>query len=316
MSALAQLRITNPADFGKVAVLLGGRSAEREVSLNSGNAVLDALCRQGVDAVAFDPAERDIAELKAFDRAHIALHGRDGEDGTLQGALQLMGVPYTGSGVLGSALGMDKVATKRLWLGYGLPTAAYAVMESADQADEIFAQMQGEAFVKPVLEGSSIGIARARNVDELQAAWENAQQFNCTVMVEQFIDGPEYTTAILNGQVLPTIRLEAANEFYDYEAKYLVDSTQYHCPCGLSEEQEETIAEMCLKAFNSVGCSAWGRVDWMMNSRGEPMLLEVNTSPGMTDHSLVPMAAKQAGIDFDRLVWLILESSLGCEVAK
>lgn len=316
MNALAQTRITNPADFGKVAVLLGGRSAEREVSLNSGNAVLAGLQRKGIDAQAFDPAERDIAELKQFDRAHIALHGRDGEDGTLQGALQLMGVPYTGSGVLGSALGMDKVATKRLWLGYGLPTAAYAVMDSACQADEIFAQMNGDAFVKPVLEGSSIGIARVSSAAELKAAWENAQQYNCTVMVEQFIAGAEYTAAILNGQVLPMIRLEAANQFYDYEAKYLVDSTQYHCPCGLPAEQEAEIAEICLKAFDSVGCSAWGRVDWMMDSNGQPQLLEVNTSPGMTDHSLVPMAAKQAGIDFDSLVWMILESSFDCEVAK
>ncbi|MFT5063899.1 MAG: D-alanine-D-alanine ligase [Gammaproteobacteria bacterium] len=315
MSQLTQ-RITNPADFGKVAVLLGGGSAEREVSLNSGNAVLAGLLRKGVDAHPFDPAERDLAELTQFDRVHIALHGRDGEDGTLQGALQLLGVPYTGSGVMGSALGMDKVATKRLWMGYELPTAVYALMSSADQAEEIFAEMRGEAFVKPVLEGSSIGIARVASAEDLRVAWQNAQQYNCTVMVEQFIDGAEYTAAILNGKVLPMIRLEAANQFYDYEAKYLVDSTQYHCPCGLPEEQEAAIAEICLKAFNVVGCSSWGRVDWMMNSKGEALLLEVNTSPGMTDHSLVPMAAQKAGIDFDSLVWMILESSLDCEVSK
>lgn len=314
MSVLAPSKMTDPAVFGKVAVLLGGRSAERAVSLNSGNAVLAGLLRKGVNAEAFDPSNRELAELTQFDRVFIALHGRDGEDGTLQGALQLMGIPYTGSGVLGSALAMDKVATKRLWLGYGIPTAAYAVMDSADQASEIFSQMQGDAFVKPVLEGSSIGIARVSSVDELVAAWESAQQYNCTVMVEQFIDGAEYTVGILNGQVLPFIRLEAAHEFYDYEAKYLVDSTQYHCPCGLPAEQEKELAALCLKAFESIGCSAWGRVDWMMNSKGEPMLLEVNTSPGMTDHSLVPMAAKQAGIDFDQLVWSILEMTLSREV--
>lgn len=316
MSVVAQSKTTNSADFGRVAVLLGGRSAERDVSLNSGNAVLAGLLRKGVNAEAFDPSNRELLELAQFDRAFIALHGRDGEDGTLQGALQLMGVPYTGSGVLGSALAMDKVATKRLWLGYGLPTAAYAVMESVDQAEEILDQMQGDAFVKPVLEGSSIGIARVSSVNELKVAWENAQQYNCTVMVEQFIDGPEYTVGILNGQVLPFIRLEAANEFYDYEAKYLVDSTQYHCPCGLPAEQEAELAELCLKAFESIGCSAWGRVDWMMSSDGKPMLLEVNTSPGMTDHSLVPMAAKQAGIGFDDLVWQILEMTFDREAAK
>lgn len=296
--------------FGKVAVLLGGRSGEREVSLKSGHAVLAALLRSGVDAHAFDPAERPLHELGGFDRVFIALHGRFGEDGTIQGALELMGIPYTGSGVMASSVGMDKWRTKLLWRAAGVVTPDFVIVDANSDFAAIEQQLGLPLFVKPANEGSSIGISKVKRAGELKPAYALAAESDLLVIAEQFIGGGEYTVGILGDQALPIVRIVPANEFYDYEAKYLRDDTQYLCPCGLSPEKEAQIQAEALQAFRTIGGRGWGRVDFLMDEAGQHYFLEVNTSPGMTDHSLVPMGAKAAGISFDALVLKIL--SMGC----
>lgn len=293
--------------LGKVAVLMGGRSGEREVSLKSGAAVLAALQRKGVDAYAFDPAERPLHDLEGFDRVFIALHGRYGEDGTIQGALELMGIPYTGSGVMASSVGMDKWRTKLLWRAAGIATPDFAVVAADSDFAAIERQLGLPLFVKPANEGSSIGISKVKQAGGLKAAYELAAKADPLVIAEQFVGGGEYTVGILGDHALPIIRIVPANEFYDYEAKYLRDDTQYLCPCGLPAEQEARIQAEALQAFRTVGGRGWGRVDFLMDEAGKHHFLEVNTSPGMTDHSLVPMGAKAAGIGFDDLVVKILE---------
>ncbi len=299
------------ADFGRVAVLLGGTSAEREVSLKSGRAVLEALLSKGVDAHAVDACVHVVEHLKAggYDRAFIALHGRGGEDGVIQGALELIGLPYTGSGVLASALGMDKLRTKQLWLGAGLPTPAFRVLHSADDAVSAGRELALPLMVKPALEGSSIGMSKVHRAEDLPAAFAQASGFG-PVLAEQFIHGEEYTVAILGEQALPPIRLETPHDFYDFDAKYLANDTRYLCPCGLSPEDEATLQRLALDAFRAVGAEGWGRVDVMRDADGQFWLLEINTVPGMTDHSLVPMAARATGMDFAELVWRILSLSL------
>jgi D-alanine-D-alanine ligase len=297
--------------FGKVALLLGGPSAERAISLKSGNAVLAALERQGVDVQPLDPDAAILERLRTggFDRVFIMLHGRGGEDGQIQGALQTIGLPYTGSGVLGSALGMDKYRCKLAWQGSGLPTPWFALLRG--EADLRQAEAVGfPLMVKPAHEGSSIGMARANDPTELAQAWRAAAEYDDLVIAERWITGAEYTCAILQGEVLPLIRLETPRAFYDYEAKYSADTTRYVCPCGLPAEEEARLQAVASAAFEAVGGSGWGRVDFMVDAAGSPYLLEVNTVPGMTDHSLVPMAARARGIAFDELVWRILETSL------
>ena len=298
-------------DFGKVAVLMGGPSAEREVSLKSGNAVLAALKRRGIAAHGIDADKSTLRLLEdgRFDRAFIALHGRWGEDGVIQGALEVLDIPYTGSGVLGSALGMDKMKTKFLWTAAGIPTPEYAVLESGTDLNKVAARLGLPAFVKPAREGSSLGVSKAKTAAELKTAWEAAAKFDDQVIAERFIDGAEITCGILGDQALPLIKIETDREFYDYEAKYLLDTTRYLCPCGLPVEQEREIQQLARRAFATLGCSGWGRVDFMLDRAGRAYALEVNTVPGMTDHSLVPKAAKQAGIEFDELVVRILETS-------
>jgi D-alanine-D-alanine ligase len=300
--------------FGKVAVLFGGKSGEREVSLKSGNAVLAALLRQGVDAHAFDPAKQELSELKQFDRAFIALHGRYGEDGTIQGALELMGIPYTGSGVMASSVGMDKWRTKLLWKALNIVTPDFEMVNAQSDFAAIEKKLGLPLFVKPANEGSSIGISKVKNNSGLEAAYLLAAKADPLVIAEKFVGGGEYTVGILGDdlnvyQALPIVRIVPKNEFYDYEAKYLRNDTEYLCPCGLSAEKESQIQTEALQAFKAIGCSGWGRVDFLMSEAGQHYFLEVNTSPGMTDHSLVPMAAKAAGISFDALVIRILESA-------
>ncbi len=307
--------------FGKVAVLFGGKSAEREVSLKSGAAVLAALKRSGVDAHAFDPAVQNLQALRdeGYDRAFIALHGRFGEDGTVQGALELLGIPYTGSGVLASALGMDKWRTKLVWQAANLPVPKYVLLDASSDWAGVARQLGLPLFVKPANEGSSVGISKVKAVGELRGAYQAAAKHDRLVIAESFIGGGEYTVAILGNaaqggdaskggeQVLPVIKIEPANEFYDYEAKYLRDDTRYLCPCGLGAEKEAEMQHLARQAFALIGGQGWGRVDFLMDEAGKPYLLEVNTAPGMTDHSLVPMAARQAGISFEQLVVKVLE---------
>jgi len=295
-------------DFGKVAVLLGGRSAEREISLLSGNAVLDALRRQGVDAEAFDPAERELAELRRYDRAFIVLHGRGGEDGTLQGALEFMHIPYTGSGVMASALSMDKWRTKLVWQAAGVPITDYVVLDGRFDAKAVAARLGLPIFVKPANEGSSIGITKVKRAEDLAAAYQTAARYDRLVLAERYVDGIEVQFPVLGERVLPSIRIQPATEFYDYDAKYFRDDTRYHCP-GLPADQEQRLHELVLHAFRVLGCSGWGRVDLMIDRAGRPFFLEMNTVPGMTSHSLMPMGAKAAGIDFDTLCLQILETS-------
>lgn len=297
--------------FGKVGVLLGGRSEERAVSLNSGRRVLAALQGQGVDAHAFDPAEQDMNALAAqgFDRVMIALHGRFGEDGTIQGALDWLGIPYTGSGVMASALAMDKWRTKMVWQAAGIPTPDYALLDANTDFTAVAARLGLPIFVKPVREGSSLGMTRVVRAEELCVAWENAAQFDSLVLAEQCVDAAEYTCSILGERSLPMIRLLPKQAYYDYEAKYLRDDTEYRVPCGLPPHIEQTIQGLAKKAFDVLGCRGWGRVDLMMDAAGNPYFLEVNTSPGMTDHSLVPMAARAVGMSFDELVLAILEQA-------
>lgn len=292
--------------FGKVAVLMGGTSAERPVSLKSGAGVLAALRRQGVDAHAFDPAEQPLDALKGYDRAFIALHGRYGEDGTIQGALDLMGIPFTGPGVMASAVGMDKFRTKLIWQAAGLPVPEYAMLGADSRFDEVEEQLGLPIFVKPVREGSSIGVSMVTRSGGLRAAWQEAARHDPLVIAEAGVMGGEYTVAILGDRALPIIKIEPATAFYDYEAKYFRDDTRYLCPCGLPAAKEAEIQAGALKAFQVLGGKGWGRVDFLMDEAGRHYFLEVNTSPGMTDHSLVPMAARVAGMDYDELVLTVL----------
>ena len=298
--------------FGRVGLLYGGTSSEREVSLMSGAAVHQALQNLGVDVVLID-AQNDLLQTLPshnLDRVFIALHGPGGEDGTLQGALEYLGLPYTGSGVLASALAMDKLRCKQMWQGIGLATADFAVLDSQSDWTGIMQCLGGKAMVKPASEGSSIGMSRAETPEQLQLAWKQAAEFDMTVIAEPLLEGKEYTVAILGDQALPSIRIHTDEVFYDYQAKYFSDATQYQCPSDLSPERETEIRQLSMDAFNTVGCRGWGRVDLMVDSNNKFQLLEVNTSPGMTSHSLVPMAAKVAGLDFDQLALAILEESL------
>jgi D-alanine-D-alanine ligase len=298
-------------DFGRVAVLYGGSSSEREISLLSGSAVLEALRRRGVDAHGFDPAERPLGALvdEHYERAWIALHGPGGEDGTLQGALEFLGVPYTGSGVLGSAIGMDKLRTKRLARSVGVATADFVVLREPADLDLAVERLGLPLIVKPATQGSSVGMSRVETAAELPAAWAAATLHDRLAFAEPWITGGEYTVAILQGRALPSIRIETPRAFYDYEAKYLRDDTRYYCPSGLAAEAEKHLANLALAAFEACGAEGWGRSDFMLDRTGRPLLLEINTVPGMTGHSLVPMAARAAGIDFDELVWRVLETS-------
>lgn len=301
----------NAADFGKVAVLMGGWAAEREVSLVSGRAVHEALLRRGVDAHAID-AGRDVLQVLAsggYDRVFNILHGRGGEDGVIQGALEILGLPYTGSGVMASAIGMDKYRTKLLLQALGLPTPAFALIRDAADLDAA-AALGFPLMVKPALEGSSIGLARADDREQLEKAWRTAAGYDSHVMAEAWVTGSEYTAAILGREALPLIRLETDHPFYDYDAKYLADDTRYLIPCGLSETDERALQALSLAAFDAIGASGWARVDILVDRAGAPWLIEVNTVPGMTSHSLVPMAARAVGIDFDELVWRILAQTL------
>jgi D-alanine-D-alanine ligase len=298
-------------EFGKVAVVFGGTSTEREVSLKTGAAVLAALRRRGVDAFGFDPRDQLLPELLSAgtERVWIALHGPGGEDGTLQGALECLGIAYTGSGVMGSAIGMDKLRTKRLAQAAGIPTGDYVELTGEQDLDAALARLALPLIVKPATQGSSVGMTKVERPGELLPAYRVAAAVDHSVLAEAWISGAEYTVSILNDRALPSIRIQPATTFYDYEAKYLRDDTQYFCPSGLSKPAEEHLAALGLAAFAVVGADGWGRADFMMDGAGRPQLLEVNTVPGMTDHSLVPMAAKAAGINFDELVWRILESS-------
>jgi D-alanine-D-alanine ligase len=298
--------------FGKVAVLMGGRSAEREISLMSGNGVLKALRARGVDAHAFDPAERDLFDLRreGFARCFIALHGRGGEDGTVQGALEVLGLPYTGSGVLGSAIAMDKWRTKMIWLASGLPTPRFRILNEKDNWDSVASELGLPLVVKPANEGSTLGLTKVTEVGQLPVAYTlAARTYHDTALAEQFVDGPEYTASVLENATLPLIRIEAPQGNYDYQNKYFTDDTKYLCPCGLPAQKEESLKALALRAFRLLGCAGWGRVDLMLDAKGDPWLLEVNTSPGMTGHSLVPMAARAVGMSYEDLCVKILEAS-------
>ena len=301
-----------PQEFGKVAVLMGGQSAERTISLESGKAVATALCNSGVDAHEIDFNKETFNRLinDGFDRVFIALHGRGGEDGTIQGALETIGLPYTGSGVLGSALAMDKIRSKSLWRDAGLATPAAVELSETSQWHQIAEQIGLPIMVKPVREGSSIGASKVIEKEDLSAAWLGANQFDGRVMAESWIEGNEYTVPILNDVVLPVIKLETSRDFYDYKAKYEDNDTKYICPCGLDEMFEKNLGELSLKACQCLGVSGWARVDIMVDYSNQAWLIEVNTVPGMTSHSLVPMGAKQAGISFEQLVVQILATSL------
>lgn len=302
----------DPKAFGRVAVLFGGKSAEREVSLKSGNAVLSALQAGGVDAFGIDVGDDFLQRLarEKIDRAFIVLHGRGGEDGSMQGLLECAGIPYTGSGILASALAMDKLRTKQVWHSLGLPTPRHAVLTSQADCEAAATELGFPLIVKPAHEGSSIGMAKVDSVEALIAAWQDAARYDSQVLVEQWIAGPEYTIAVLRGQVLPPIGLGTPHTFYDYDAKYLADDTQYRIPCGLSAEKEAELKELTARACEAVGTQGWARADVMQDANGQFWLLEVNTVPGMTDHSLVPMAARAAGLDFQQLVLAILADSV------
>lgn len=295
--------------FGKIAVLFGGRSAEREVSLMSGSNVLKALQQAGLDAHAFDPAEREIFELKrdGFNRVFIALHGRYGEDGTVQGALELMGIPYTGSGVMASALAMDKVRTKMVWTTAGIPTPRFEVVDAGSDWSGVAKRLGLPLIIKPAREGSTIGLTKVTSAAQLPEAYALASRHDPFVMAEEFIAGEELTAGFLGDRALPLIRIEAPQGNYDYQNKYFSDETKYHCPCGLSEAEELRIRAMVMKSAQALGCAGWGRADLIRRADGSVQFLEMNTSPGMTGHSLVPMAARQAGLSFNDLVLRILE---------
>jgi len=304
--------VSNASKFGKVAVLLGGKSAEREVSLDSGTAVLEALVRSGINAEAFDPQERSVTELVNYDRAFVVLHGRGGEDGQIQGALEWLNIPYTGTGVQGSAIGMDKVKTKQVWQGSELPTALYRIVTKNSNAQEIVSALDLPLIIKPVHEGSSIGMSKVEKVEDFADAIAKATEHDAVVMAEKWITGREFTIVILNGQALPVIRLQPPEDvaFYDYEAKYQRNDVEYGIPCGLSESEEKELQALALRAFQAVGASGWGRIDAMQDEQGKFWLLEVNTVPGMTSHSLVPKAAAAVGYSFDALCVAILEQTL------
>ena len=310
-------RVTEAREFGRVAVLFGGDSSEREISLLSGNAVLEGLQRRAVDAHAFDPRDAALAALmtQGFERVWIALHGPGGEDGTLQGALEYLGVPYTGSGVMGSAIGMDKLRTKRLALAAGVPTADYLVLRGPEDFEPAVQRLKLPMIVKPASQGSSVGMTKVERAADLPAAFAAAAQLETLVFAEPWITGKEYTVAILGDRALPSIRIETPKTFYDYEAKYFRDDTRYFCPSGLGLSAEEYLAGLALAAFDACGASGWGRADFMMDGAGRPQLLEINTIPGMTSHSLVPMAARAVGVDFDELVWRVLETSFARRLA-
>jgi len=295
--------IEKAMQFGKVAVMMGGSSAEREISLQSGQAVFEALQRQKVDAHIVDPHENLMTQLETgnFDRVFIALHGRGGEDGLMQGLLETLEIPYTGSGVLGSSLAMDKCRSKRIWQSYELPTPEFVELNKNSDWETVVKYLSLPLIVKPVREGSSYGASKVKELNQLESAWRQAQEYDERVMAESWIVGSEYTVPILGDQILPTIRLETPREFYDYEAKYIADTTQYHCPCGLDADVENELGKLALAAFKTLDCSGWGRVDFMLDAEDKPWLIEVNTIPGMTSHSLVPMSAKQAGMSFDDL---------------
>lgn len=298
--------------FGRVAVLYGGQSAEREVSLKSGAAVLAALQQAGVDAHGVDVGSDILQQLATgkFDRVFNILHGRGGEDGCIQGLLEYAGIPYTGSGVLASALAMDKLRTKQVWHALGLPTPQHASLGSSEDCQQAATELGFPLMVKPSQEGSSIGMAKVNNLDELQAAWQRAREFDSNVLVEQYVAGPEFTVAMLDGEILPPIGLVTSHDFYDFNAKYLADDTSYQVPCGLPADKEQELRELTAKACGALGVSGWGRADVMQDQQGNFWLLEVNTVPGMTDHSLVPMAAAAAGISFQQLVLRVLATSL------
>ena len=304
-------RVTDAREFGRVAVLFGGTSSEREISLKSGSACLAALVKLGVDAHAFDPKDKPLAELaqRNFDRVFIALHGPGGEDGTLQGALEFLGLPYTGSGVMGSAIGMDKLRTKRLATAVGIPTTDYMVLRSPADLENCLERLGLPMIVKPATQGSSVGMTKVETAEQLPAAYQAAAMLEPDVFAEPWITGAEYTVAVLHGRALPSIRIETPATFYDYQAKYFRNDTKYHCPSGLSSEAEKHLANLSLATFAAVGAEGWGRADFMMDKAGKPYLLEINTVPGMTDHSLVPMAARARDINFEQLVWQVLETS-------
>lgn len=308
----------SPQDFGRVAVLMGGWAAERPVSLRSGAMVLQSLLEAGVDAFGIDVG-RDILqrlESEHIDRVFIALHGRGGEDGVIQGALEILGLPYTGSGVAASAVGMDKLLTKRIWRDCGLPTPEFMVLEPDFDAADVFATLGLPLIVKPSLEGSSIGVTKVRDASELAAAYQTAQACGGPVMGERCIQGQEYTVALLAGEALPVIRVETPHVIFDYEAKYHSSETVYHCPSGLAPETERMVQELALKAFSAIGCTGWGRVDLFLDQAGKPWLIEVNTAPGMTASSLVPRAAQTAGMSLPELVMRILATTLNSRESK
>ena len=310
----AARRVTDAREFGKVAVLLGGDSSEREISLLSGNAVLAALKRRDVDAHAFDPRDNPVQALseRGFDRAWNILHGPGGEDGLIQGAMEWLGIPYTGSGVLASALTMDKLKTKRVAIGAGINAPPYAVLSGEQDIPAVLASVGLPMMVKPASQGSSVGITKVKTADALAVAYREARAVDPIVFAEKFIQGEEFTVGVLVDAALPSIRIQPATEFYDYQAKYFRDDTQYHCPSGIDAAAEARLRQMALAAFRATDCSGWGRVDFMRDAAsGDFYFIEINTTPGMTDHSLVPKAARESGMDFEELVWRVLESSFG-----
>ena len=296
-------------DFGKVAVLMGGDSNERAVSLLSGDAVFHALKRLEIDAEAFDPSSRDINEIQSYNRAFIALHGRGGEDGSMQAFLKSKNIAYTGSDSLSSAIGMDKLKTKLLWRSLNISTPDFLQVTEKTSYEEIMSAIGVPFFIKPSNEGSSIGIDKIKNEKQYQDAFLKTSKIDANVIVEKFVDGEEFTVAIVNDKTLPVIKIKPSNEFYDYQAKYIKDDTQYICPSGIEKQKEVSISKEALQAFKIIGCSSWGRVDFMMDKQGRHYFIEVNTSPGMTSHSLVPMAAKEVGINFDQLALEILKTA-------
>lgn len=313
MKGQGRRQVHRPEEFGRVAVLLGGESSERKISLITGAAVHQALLARGVDAHAVDVAPRRVLDALrdgAFCRVWNALHGGAGENGALQGLLTCAGIPFTGSGVLASAVGLDKLRSKYLFQAVGLATPPYAVLRTERDLAPAVARLGLPLAVKPNAEGSSVGVARVSREDDLAKAFAEARRYDEVVLAEQWVEGDEYTAGILHGEVLPMIRIEAASGFYDYTAKYFSDKTRYHVPCGLPAEREHALADVAMRAFDAIGASGWGRVDLMVNGAGEALVLEVNTVPGMTHHSLVPMAAAARGIDFQELVWRVLETSM------
>ena len=304
--------VVKTMQFGKVAVMMGGSSAEREISLQSGQAVFEALQRQKVDAHIVDPQENLMTQLATgnFDRVFIALHGRGGEDGLMQGLLETLELPYTGSGVLGSSLAMDKCRSKRVWQSHELPTPAFVELNEHSDRENVVEYLGLPLIVKPVREGSSYGASKVKELGELKNAWRQAHKYDERVMAESWVVGSEYSVSILGDDVLPMVRLETPREFYDYEAKYIADTTQYHCPCGLDTDVERELGKLAFEAFKALDASGWGRIDFILDAENKPWLIEVNTIPGMTSHSLVPMSAKQAGMSFDDLTLRILAASL------